>query len=267
MKKLLYIFLIALAMLSVAVSLTACGDDEAAGAGSIVSITKTSTEGLVDTYTITYTDGTTTTFSVTNGQDGVGILKTEIIDGCLWITYTNDPENPVNAGKLAYAQSTESGTDGLAYYPLPDGTYGVMAGRTQYLEKIEIPAAYNGKAVTQILPDAFARSANLTKITIPDSVTSIGAAAFRYCLNLMSITIQDGVTSIGNSAFEDCYGLTSITIPDSVTSIGNDAFFFCNSLTDIYYTGSQEQWNSISNISEARIPSSATVHYNYRAGE
>ena len=36
----------------------------------IVSITKTSTEGLVDTYTITYTDGTTSTFQVTNGEDG-----------------------------------------------------------------------------------------------------------------------------------------------------------------------------------------------------
>ena len=36
----------------------------------IASITKTSTVGLVDTYTITYTDGTTTTFEVTNGQDG-----------------------------------------------------------------------------------------------------------------------------------------------------------------------------------------------------
>ena len=37
----------------------------------IASITKTSTVGLVDTYTITYTDGSTpTTFTVTNGADG-----------------------------------------------------------------------------------------------------------------------------------------------------------------------------------------------------
>ena len=33
-------------------------------------IAKTNTEGLVDTYTITFTDGTTTTFTVTNGTDG-----------------------------------------------------------------------------------------------------------------------------------------------------------------------------------------------------
>ena len=36
----------------------------------IVSIKLTSSEGNVDTYTITYTDGTTSTFTVTNGKDG-----------------------------------------------------------------------------------------------------------------------------------------------------------------------------------------------------
>lgn len=35
----------------------------------ISSIEKTGTSGLVDTYTITYTDGTTSTFQVTNGED------------------------------------------------------------------------------------------------------------------------------------------------------------------------------------------------------
>lgn len=40
---------------------------------SIKKITKTSTNGLVDTYTITLTDGTTYTFTVTNGEKGGGI--------------------------------------------------------------------------------------------------------------------------------------------------------------------------------------------------
>lgn len=37
---------------------------------SIVSIEKTSSDGIIDTYTITYSDGTTSTFQVTNGLDG-----------------------------------------------------------------------------------------------------------------------------------------------------------------------------------------------------
>ena len=49
---------------------------------SIASITKTGTSGLVDTYTILMTDGTTATFEVTNGEKGdpgssiVSIMKT-----------------------------------------------------------------------------------------------------------------------------------------------------------------------------------------------
>ena len=34
------------------------------------------------------------------GNEGRGILKVEIIDGCLWITYTDAPKNPVNVGSL-----------------------------------------------------------------------------------------------------------------------------------------------------------------------
>ncbi len=43
----------------------------------IASIIKTATVGLVDTYTITYTNGNTTTFTVTNGEDGE-VTETEL---------------------------------------------------------------------------------------------------------------------------------------------------------------------------------------------
>ena len=43
---------------------------------SIKGITKTGTDGLVDTYTITLTDGTTSTFTVTNGKEISSIDKT-----------------------------------------------------------------------------------------------------------------------------------------------------------------------------------------------
>lgn len=52
------------------------GDRAASGNGSgadgigIESIEMTETSGLVDIYTIYYTDGTTSTFTVTNGKDG-----------------------------------------------------------------------------------------------------------------------------------------------------------------------------------------------------
>ena len=39
------------------------------------------------------------------GADGRGILKTEIINGCLWVTYSDAPYAPVNVGRVT-AEST-----------------------------------------------------------------------------------------------------------------------------------------------------------------
>ena len=77
----------------------------------------------------------------------------------------------------------------------------------------------------------FYNCSSLTRITIPNSVTSIGSSAFYGCSGLTSITIPNSVTSIGNTAFNYCTSLTSVTIPDSITSIGEDAFKGCGNLS------------------------------------
>lgn len=74
---------------------------------------------------------------------------------------------------------------------------------------------------------------NITDITIPDGVTSIGEWAFWCCDSLTSVTIPDSVTTIGCGAFEACHSLIRINIPDSVTSIGGAAFYCCHSLASI----------------------------------
>lgn len=54
-------------------------------------------------------------------------------------------------------------------------------------------------------------------------VTGIGDSVFSWWSDLTSVTIPDSVTSIGKDAFSGCYGLT-VTIPASVTSIAKNAF-------------------------------------------
>ena len=142
------------------------------------------------------------------GDTGRGILKIEVIDGFLWITYTDNPDEKVNAGKISQGEDYE-GTEGLEFYPLPDGTVGVKAGRALYLEEVTIPAVYQGMVVSTILDHAFENAYNLKKIALPTSITAICSYAFYGCKNA-EITIGVGVNKIGANAF---YGCT----PDNIT--------------------------------------------------
>ena len=69
-------------------------------------------------------------------------------------------------------------------------------------------------------------------------------SAFSDCRDLTSVTIPNSVTSIGNNAFYDCSGLTSVTIPNSVTSIGNNAFYGCSGLTSIKVASGNSKYDS-----------------------
>ena len=54
----------------------------------------------------------------------------------------------------------------------------------------------------------------VTKLVVPEMVTSIGSYAFYGCSGLTEVTIPNSVTSIGRSAFYKCSGLTKVNITD-----------------------------------------------------
>ena len=119
------------------------------------------------------------------------------------------------------------------------------------------------KELTKIGYRAFANSAHLTKIVIPDGVTEIGKSAFRDCTSLTSVTIPNRVTSIGSYAFAGCSSMTSITIPDSVTSIGSCAFDGCTSLTSVTIPDSvtsigYDTFNKCTSLTSVTIGNSVT---------
>ena len=126
--------------------------------------------------------------------------------------------------------------------------------------------------VTSIGSDAFIFNCYMESVSIPNSVTSIGFRAFSCCYGLTDVTIPEGVTSIGGYAFYACSRLESISLPASLEEVGDSALYavkdweeesqyYGTKLTDIYYTSSEEQWESIKNIGNAGIPTRVTVTY------
>lgn len=100
------------------------GQDGARGkdGNGILSIAKTGSEGNVDTYTISFTDGTSSTFTITNGKDGVGVASAAWSkNGELVFAFTDGTQ--INLGPLPGAaipaNATASGDKGKSDAAVP----------------------------------------------------------------------------------------------------------------------------------------------------
>ena len=98
---------------------------------------------------------------------------------------------------------------------------------------------------------------------VPEGVRTVGYKSLKDCSALTSITIPGSVTAIGDYAIANCTSLVNTVIPESVKAIGSYAFYGCPALSDIYYTGTQEQWNAIDK-NDPQTPEGCTIHFNYK---
>lgn len=57
--------------------------------------------------------------------------------------------------------------------------------------------------------------------------------------------VPEQVTTIYNSAFSDCRNLTDIVIGENVTTLGDSAFYRCLNLKNVFYKGSEEEWQTL----------------------
>ena len=177
-------------------------------------------------------------------------IKTVVIPDCLLrigdcsfafcdnITSINIPSSVTSIGNAAYSgckRLSKITVDSENAYFLSDDNILYDKNKT---ELILYPATKTNTHYTindgieSIGYGAFAYCYNLTSVTIPDSVTSLGWAAFGGSA-LTKITGGNGIVRIGEYSFAECYGLTSIVIPDNVTSIGEYAFSDCDKLESV----------------------------------
>ena len=129
-------------------------------------------------------------------------------------------------------------------------------------DDIVIASTYNGYPVAHIGGFAFSGCTNLTSVTIPNSVTSMGDRVFSGCTSLRSVTLLNSLTGIGPEAFFGCTSLTNVNLGNNVTSIGPRAFAGCTSLTNVTipnsFTSIGQQAFSGSSLTSVMVPNSVT---------
>ena len=210
--------------------------------------------------------------SVTIGN-GVTSIGREAFAGCdKLVEVTNHSSLNITVGSMDYgfvayyaieAHSGESkivNIDGYLFYTYDGVNY--LFGYVGNDTEPTLPKNYNGEDY-EIYKYAFRNCSNLTSVTIPDSVISIGEDAFYGCDGLTSVIIGNGVTSIGEEAFRNCSNLKNVTIDNSATSIGSSAFAYCKSLTSATIGNGitsigEEAFRNCSNLKSITIPDSAT---------
>ncbi|MDD4636678.1 MAG: leucine-rich repeat domain-containing protein [Bacteroidales bacterium] len=166
--------------------------------------------------------------------------------------------------------------DKLKYTINADGTSVSVARQNRFVSGfVTIPSVitYQEKTytVSSIAISAFDGCQNLTSVTIPSTVLTIGEWAFAGCTSLLQIMLQkdhpaftvmngalfdkevktliafpagrdgktytlpDTVTTVGVAAFDSCDNVSSVIIPEGVTTIQNHAFGGCYRLCSVIF--------------------------------
>lgn len=187
------------------------------------------------------------------------------------------PDSVTTIGELSFASCNN-----LTSVTIPDSV--TIIGNRAFDSCDNLTNITIGNNVTTVGMEAFYYCRSLKSVTIPNSVTTIDGGAFEGCNSLTSVIIGDSVTTIGSYAFSNCSRLTTVTLPNTVTEIGcgtfyscnnlanisipnsiilinDNAFCYCINLTDVYYCGTEEQWNAIDIGNNNDYLFNATLHY------
>lgn len=169
-------------------------------------------------------------------------LEEFALQNCTELVSVTIPESVTEIGRGAFfgCTSLESITLPFIGRTADDYEYthlGYLFGAYYYYENVDyVPASLKTVVITEasVIPaHAFEKCAEITSITLPNTVTTINNYAFHGCAALSAFEIPDTVTYIGSYAFSGCVSIPSLDIPEAVQEIGEGAFSGWTQLTSI----------------------------------
>lgn len=204
--------------------------------------------------------------STTKLANGSTVTVTSIGDyglkKCVNLTSVTLPDTITSIGIEGFYNCTS-----LNNINIPDGVTTIKTGAFGYCPITEITLPSGLTAISQ---ETFRACKQLKSIAIPEGVTQIGKNAFAFCEKMKSADIPSTIVkidesaflsagleqitipnnpsrniSIGKNAFSQCTNMTSMYLSSKVTSIGQEMLYNTPKLTNLIFTGTIQQWNSI----------------------
>ena len=120
-------------------------------------------------------------------------------------------------------------------------------------------SSYNGSYVTTAPWRPYYN--DIKTVIINKGITNVSGYAFFGCEEITKISIPGTVTSMGVAALEECNKITSITIPVSLTSVGVYTFYNCTGIKNVYYLGTEADRSGITFATGNNRLTNAAWHY------
>lgn len=173
-------------------------------------------------------------------EEGVQEIGSSAFSGCNAVTDVTFPESIRSIGFYAFSSDCPFEKQILASdepciiqhmlyrarkvqgdYTVPDGVKYIAADA--FRENQDITSVTVPESVEQIYPYAFFGCSGLTAANIRGQITVLDSV-FYNCRKLSKVTLPDTLKTIGERAFDNCNALSSVTIPAGVETIGPNAF-------------------------------------------